>query len=312
MTERTFDRKVRFDPASRSFPISAVVGSDTPFIDKEWDCNAWLDQRAEGACVGFAWAHELQAEPEVVPMTEAQARAIYKRAQQLDVWPGEQYEGTSVLGGVKAVRELKNNAGEPYIKEYRWAFGLADLARAVGYQGPVVIGVNWYTGMFNTDANGFIRVTGSVAGGHSLLVVGVVVKRLAINRFGPITSLDEVDLDNSYIVLHNSWGRDWGFGGRAKISFRDMQRLLAEQGDACVPMVRVSDYVAPAPEPEPEVEDVVPVNPLPDQPTDAKYFATKRSKIYHDSHQGYQVFRVFDTEETAVESGFRPCRVCKP
>lgn len=304
-TNRTLDWRLRHDPASRAYAIRTVLDGK-PFIDKTWDLDAWLDQLAEGACVGFAWAHELHADPEIVPMTDAQARAIYRRAQKLDVWSGESYEGTSVIAGAKAVKELKNNAGEPYLKEYRWAFGIEDLMLAIAYQGPVVLGMNWYTGMFNTDANGFIRPVGSLAGGHALLAIGVVVKRRALNRFGPITDFSEVDLDNSYIILHNSWGRGWGDNGRAKISLRHLQILLAQGGEACVPMVRTSDR---APEPEPEV---VVVEPGVEVDPEAPYFATKRSKIYHDSHKGYEVFRTFDSKDTAEKSGFRPCRVCKP
>ncbi len=103
------------------------------------------------------------------------ALAIYKRAQQLDIWPGENYSGTSVLGGAKAVKELKNNVGESYISEYRWAFGIEDLIRALAYQGPVVLGLNWYAGMFNSDTAGWLRVTGALVGGHCLLALGVIV-----------------------------------------------------------------------------------------------------------------------------------------
>jgi hypothetical protein len=45
----------------------------------------------------------------------------------------------------------------------------------------------------------------------------------------------DVDIDRSYLILHNSWGPSWGTGGRAKLSVRDFDRLLSEEGDAVFP-----------------------------------------------------------------------------
>lgn len=288
---RILDRIVRYDDRSKLFPITAVVGNDAPFVNNIWECNAWLDQRSEGACVGFAWAHELNATPEVVPATEDLARSIYKRAQQLDIWPGENYDGTSVLGGIKAVQELHNNAGEKYISEYRWAFSIEDLIRTLGHHGPAVLGVRWYSGMFNTDSAGWLRVQGSLAGGHALLAIGVVIVPAQGYEGAPLKTLNTVDLDKSYIMVHNSWGKDWGINGRAKITIRDMMRLLNEQGEACIPVVRVSGPVVTE---------------------SSQYFAGKNSTVFHDSHNGVSSFREFDSRQTAIDAGFRPCRVCKP
>ncbi len=206
------DRLVEFDEASRAYPIREAVG-DKPLRSYTWRCEAWNDQGREGACVGFAWSHELAARPVVLPASEAEALALYRRAQVLDQWPGENYEGTSVIAGAKAVQERGG------LLEYRWAFGLDDLALAVGYKGPAVLGVNWYEGMFDTDADGYVRVSGRVAGGHAILCRAVSVP-------------------GQYFVLRNSWGRSWGVDGDCKVSFADMGRLLAEDGEACIPVRR--------------------------------------------------------------------------
>jgi C1A family cysteine protease len=47
-----------------------------------------------------------------------------------------------------------------------------------------------------------------------------------------------VDLENSYVLLRNSWGRGWGTLGDCKISLYDLGALLREQGEACIPSVR--------------------------------------------------------------------------
>ncbi len=114
MTQRTFDRKQQFDERSREYPIRTMV-SEKP-RSYTWGCLAHLDQGVEGACVGYAWSHELAARPVVVrDLTNESAYHIYKEAQKIDPWEGD-YEGTSVLAGAQIV------AAQGYISEYRWAF----------------------------------------------------------------------------------------------------------------------------------------------------------------------------------------------
>jgi len=206
-------RVPQFDERSRQFGIRAAIEAKHP-RSYTWSCAPRLDQGSEGACVGFAWAHELAARPAVVPATEGLARSIYHEAQRIDEWAGEDYEGTSVLAGAKATM------ARGHLKEYRWAFGLADLVLAVGYAGPAVLGTWWHEGMFDAGECGWLHVTGDRAGGHAYLVNGVSVP------------------DRTFTV-HNSWGPTWGTAGEAKIGWDDMERLLHDGGEACVPIARV-------------------------------------------------------------------------
>lgn len=174
-------------------------------------------------CVGAAFTHELAAKPAVVKNVDIQfAKSLYFEAQRQDGWPGGEYpgaspiySGTSVLAGAKVVKTLG------YVKEYRWAFGLEDLILAVGYKGPAVLGLDWYTDMFDVDGNGYISASGQVEGGHCILCKAVNVKK-------------------EYFVLHNSWGPTWGVNGDAKITFDDMNYLLQSGGEACIPGGRVA------------------------------------------------------------------------
>jgi Papain family cysteine protease len=219
--DKRLDRLAQFDERSRAYPIRALVPKT--LRSYTWSVGAFLDQGQEGACVGFAWAHELAARPKINPVSEDLARnRIYKRAQTIDEWPGEQYEGTSVIAGAKIVQ--KELAG---MLEYRWGFGLQDLRLGVGHEGPAVLGVNWYEGMFNTLPDGFVQVAGGVAGGHAILCYSVNNKE-------------------KYFRLHNSWGPDWGQKGTCKVRFQDMERLLDEQGEACFPVKRQRIELAPA------------------------------------------------------------------
>lgn len=231
---RTFDRVQHFDERSRGF--RAAVGIDTnPLRSYTWSCEAWNDQGQEGACVGFAWSHELTARPYPVPSTNALATKIYKRAQFLDPWPGENYSGTSVLAGAKATQEEVNAGGLTLLQEYRWAFGINDLLLVLGYRGPVVVGSDWYTGMYNTNSAGFIVKTGSIVGGHAYLARGF--KAVWVDKYGPRTYAN-LNLDQSYVLIRNSWGQTWGSNGDAKISVSDLASLLSAGGDACVPVLR--------------------------------------------------------------------------
>lgn len=231
---RTFDREVRFDERSRNFPITAGL-TDYPLRGYTWSCDAYNDQGREGACVGFAWSHDLNARPYVVPADATVATAIYKRAQQIDEWAGEAYEGTSVLAGAKATKERLNATSQSYLEEYRWAFGTNDLLLALGYKGPAVIGVNWYTGMFDTDAAGYIRKTGSLAGGHAVLARGFAP--IYLDKNGP-RNYSNLDKQKSFVLIRNSWGKTWGSNGDCKITIADLDALLREGGDACVPVLR--------------------------------------------------------------------------
>lgn len=229
-SDRRLDRVVQFDERSRLFPVSAVLPPKNP-RSYTWGNTLYLDQGNEGACVGFGWTHELAARPVVINGLDNNfaRNAVYKEAQKVDEWPGENYEGTSVIAGAKVIQSLG------YIKEYRWAFGLQDVVMTLGYAGPVVLGINWYNAMFKPDADGFIHYGGGLAGGHCILARGVhLVKK---DRKLPQT-FDNLDLDKSYVLLHNSWSAIWGIGGCAKLSLADLDALLKEDGEACVPLRR--------------------------------------------------------------------------
>jgi len=217
-----FGRRIEFDAKSRNFPIRELITPRQALAPRSytWRNPIRLDQ-VGGSCVGNAWAHEAAAKPVMVPgINEAIALKLYHRAQELDEYTDTPpAEGSSVLAGAKAAQE----AG--YLKTYRWAFGLEDLVLAVGYHGPAVIGVNWYAEMMEVDAAGYVHVSGAIVGGHAILC----------NR---------VNVAQKFFGLSNSWGPSWGtkdaygLGGTCRISFADMERLLHEQGEAAIPIMR--------------------------------------------------------------------------
>lgn len=210
--DRRLDRIPQFDERSRAFPALARVTVAEP-ITVLWPCDVWLDQGKEGACVGFSIATEGVAMPVVETASAEVARRLYKRAQQLDEEPGENYSGTSVLAGTKAAVELG------WYTEYLWAFGVSDLALALS-TGPAVLGIPWLTGMMTPDPDGMVHATGQREGGHAICCRGYHAET---RRFR----------------LRNSWGRDWGADGDCFVDYSDMGSLLADQGEAMVPVARV-------------------------------------------------------------------------
>jgi C1A family cysteine protease len=183
----------------------------------------------EGSCVGFAFGHSALAKPSLIWSVDEQvARGIYFSAQLVDEWEGgaypgidpnspEYYEGTSVLAGAKAARELG------HFNNYEWAYNVNDLILAVGYKGPAVLGIYWFWGMDNVNEQGYVVPSGDIAGGHAIIIIGVNIKE-------------------RYFLLQNSWSKEWGVNGRCKISFDDMDLLLGLDGEACVPLLRRMPY----------------------------------------------------------------------
>jgi hypothetical protein len=223
--QQTFD--VRLDriaePGAQNKPVMAVIGGQLEPVTINWgipEGEPVLNQGKEGACVGFGVTNELRFNPvPIMGLDERFAREqIYWPAQHIDDWEGGSYsganpfyEGTSVRAGLEAAQELG------YVGEYRAANNEYEMALAMTL-GPVIIGVDWYEGMFRPDKRGYIKPTGAKMGGHCCLVIGLKVTR------GPSGS--------GYYTIYNSWGPTWGDKGTAKIRRVDMARLLDDGGDA--------------------------------------------------------------------------------
>ncbi len=218
----------RFDERSRDFPVRAAIPTIPVLKNKLWRTGPILDQGREGACVGFGWTAEALSTPIPVNLSRMKikvatepnsfARTIYQRAKTIDEWAGENYEGTSVLAGAKVLKELN------LIKEYRWAFSINDVIDSVITKGPVVLGIYWYSGMYSAP-NGVLNVSGSIVGGHCITVVGY--------RLGKYT---KTGVDS--VILQNSWGNDWGINGLAEMKVTQLDMLLRNDGEACVPTRR--------------------------------------------------------------------------
>jgi hypothetical protein len=224
--KRKFDWRPKFDPRSKNYSLRDTLRSTPRRVDTLWRVGPILDQGSEGACVGFGWTAQTLADPFSSDLTkipkahvpkEPQPFAfyVYKSAQKIDEWPGEDYEGTSVLAGARIMKRYK------LISSYSWAFSLDDVVDGIIARGPVVLGIPWYESMYEAP-RGRVVVSGKEVGGHCILAVGY---RRSSEKFGGRES----------VILQNSWGPSWGESGLAEISLDDLSALLRKQGEACLP-----------------------------------------------------------------------------
>lgn len=224
---RTFDWHPNFDPQSRAYAVSRMAEPLLPRQPRFWTPGPLLDQGPDGACVGFGWSAEFGASPfRVVGITDTFAHAYYRKCKTRDQWPGEDYEGTSVLAGAKLAKEIG------FIGEYRWALSADDVVDSVVTFGPVVEGTIWLGSMFNTHPSGLMEISGSGSNmGHCYLLRGYHPK-MRLPGEGWLKR-------HEVFVVRQSWGP---FGVRQSGDFylpvEDWANRLFPGGEHCVPLAR--------------------------------------------------------------------------
>jgi len=251
---RRLDWFPRFDPASLDYPIAAGPATPLPARGRLWQPGRILDQGREGACVGFGCAAEAAAEPVSVPrVTNAVARSWYRNAQRRDQWPGEAYDGTSVLAGCLEGRARGLYAG------FRWAKRAEQLLAGIAADpeqdgGPALLGVQWTEGSYETDQLGVLRPSGDVVGGHCVCVLGVVVPAdLTADDAAGVqlrNDLEELELldgvravleddgEDAAAIVQNSWGEVFGRNGLCVVPLTVLQGWARAGWEAAQPQGR--------------------------------------------------------------------------
>lgn len=162
-------------------------------------------------------------------LTEDQAVDLYSKATTLDndEIPGHYPPtdtGTSGNGIAKAMRAMGG------LQTYNWTFTWDAFLATLQTQ-PIMLGLNWYTDMFDTDSKGRVHRGGKVEGGHAILAFSVQFTG---------SHAAQVGCTNHWV---NDDGSIWGVKigkheGCFWISFADLEQLLIhEQGDSLVPVL---------------------------------------------------------------------------
>lgn len=204
------------DVRDRNFPMAAALPrAASARTSRYWFANGWWgNQGNTSQCVAYSWTHWLEDGPffHYAPHKPIlNPLELYKSAQKIDYWDGEDYEGTSVRAGAQHLQSLG------LVEKYTWAFDVKPVVQALLDVGPVVVGTMWYDSMYYPK-NGILVPdfkTDKEAGGHAYL-------------------LDGVNTKSGMIRVKNSWGRGWGRNGFGYISIDNMDKLIRAQGEACL------------------------------------------------------------------------------
>lgn len=178
-----------------------------------------LNQGNLGKCTAEALCGRLNTQPGQPAasfrlFTDTDTDALYglETKNEGQPWPPND-PGGSGLAVCQAAKQLG------WIKSYGHTFSFQDALRGLSKR-PFIIGTNWYDSMFQPDDNGLVTISpnATVAGGHEYLCVQNLVEQQLLGFW-------------------NSWGQ-WGKAGMFYQSYAQVERLLAEQGDATFPFVR--------------------------------------------------------------------------
>lgn len=207
-------RQLLHDSRSRAFPMAARTGA----IDR----STWRDKAVRlydplpnpnqrvGCCTGVAKCSQLNAignrvRGRVLDMQDAES--IYSENTKIDPWPGTwppTDTGSSGLASAKTAQAM-GLAGE-----YRWLFGGADEVVQNVVEGRVIsVGTWWHWDMFRQDADGRVKPTGGLAGGHQYVIRGY-------------------DADKDWVLGRCWWGEFRDFW----LARSDLDTLLRDGGDA--------------------------------------------------------------------------------
>jgi hypothetical protein len=206
------------------------------YLEEMGDALEILDQGSEGACTGFA----LAAVANYMLWTGGRIMApgqpdrvspwmLYRMAQRYDEWPGEDYDGSSARGAMKAWHKHGVCGHAYWCGDHedqdgdKWSDRWLDAVRRplgayyrVNHKDIVAMhaaivetGILYATAAVHTGwdpdrvEDGLIDYSAEPLGGHAFAIVGY---------------------DEEGFWIQNSWGDDWGRAGFARLTYDDWLR----------------------------------------------------------------------------------------
>jgi C1A family cysteine protease len=246
-------RGCKFDPHdTRDIAFTAGPVKLPKRIDNRAMATPIRNQGAEGSCVGFSVAKtvEVAFKKQSAGRPDLSERWAYEYAKRYDEWPGNNYEGSSVRGGLKGANKVgictenfwpykPNKRGKPRpnaaenaekhkVIKYTRITGINNIKAAIHRNGVVASAAMVHEGWFRLRHNGVIPLKPKfdMLGGHAFVLVG----------YGGVG-----------FWVANSWGTRWGKRGFGVLTYKDARLHLV---DAWTIQIAASE-----PEPEPAICD---------------------------------------------------------
>ena len=221
-------RHVNWDPRSLQYRVTPQPARTLASVTHARRVPVF-NQGSLGSCTGNAAVGAVGTNPLYEPLPDGHptldqklAVSVYSEATFIDPFR-DNYPPTDTGSDGLSVAKICHKKG--LISGYLHATSLAGMQTAL-QDTPVIIGINWYEGFDDTDANGLVKVSGQPRGGHEVEVIGI-------------------NMEAKLFEAVNSWGLGWGIDGHFFFSFADMDRLLHEYGDS----TQLLPLSVPAPEP---------------------------------------------------------------